>query len=366
MVIENPPFNNGWPFTTAGSTSEQSSVDFAEPPRFDDELAGATGGLRDASKERYKPILGLDFTASNLWAGKFSFNNESLHAIGDGDTLNPYQEVIHIIGKVLSGSDDDLIPCYGFGDDTTRDEGVFSFQENDSPCQGFKHVLECYREIVPHVHHFGPTSYAPMVEAAIDIVKESGGQYHVLVIISSGQIITGSQQEQETIRSIVDASSYPLLIVLVGVGDGPWRNIKQFHDEIPARQFDNFQFVNFTAIMSKATTTAEKALDFAAALTNVLSDSMPADELGIMSRTTGRAKKITPKPPPVLSSHRAQPERPVSAEVAEALACTICFDNVKDTSFDCGHTSCVKCALKIPLCHICRREITTRKKVFLS
>lgn len=39
------------------------------------------------------------------------------------------------------------------------------------------------------------------------------------------------------------------------------------------------QFVNFTAIMSKTTTTAEKAKDFAAALINA---SMAADELGIM------------------------------------------------------------------------------------
>lgn len=34
----------------------------------------------------------------------------------------------------------------------------------------------------------GPTSFAPMVEAAIDIVERSGGQYHVLVIIADGQV----------------------------------------------------------------------------------------------------------------------------------------------------------------------------------
>lgn len=34
----------------------------------------------------------------------------------------------------------------------------------------------------------GPTSYAPVVEAAIDIVEKSGGQYHVLVIIADGQV----------------------------------------------------------------------------------------------------------------------------------------------------------------------------------
>lgn len=35
----------------------------------------------------------------------------------------------------------------------------------------------------------GPTSYGPVVDAAVDIVERTGGQYHVLVIIADGQVL---------------------------------------------------------------------------------------------------------------------------------------------------------------------------------
>ncbi|KAF2292286.1 hypothetical protein GH714_018457 [Hevea brasiliensis] len=64
---------------------------------------------------------------------------------------------------------------------------------------------------------------------------------------------------------LFSCSKLPLSIVLVGVGDGPWDTMREFDDNIPAREFDNFQFVNFTEIMSKHVDSSQKETEFALA-----------------------------------------------------------------------------------------------------
>ncbi|MBA0557477.1 hypothetical protein Golob_014546, partial [Gossypium lobatum] len=235
-------------------------------------LDQVTEALANAGLESSNLIVGIDFTKSNEWTGKGSFNRKSLHHIGN--SLNPYEQAISIIGKTLAAFDEDnLIPCFGFGDASTHDQDVFSFYPGDRFCNGFEEVLSRYREIVPHLRLAGPTSFAPIIEMAMTIVEQSGGQYHVLVIIADGQVTRSvdtqhgqlSPQEQKTVDAIVQASKLPLSIILVGVGDGPWDMMKEFDDNIPARAFDNFQFVNFTEIMLKNTSPSRKETEFALA-----------------------------------------------------------------------------------------------------
>ena len=156
------------------------------------------------------------------------------------------------MGRTLESFDDDrLIPVYGFGAANLADDKLFSFNPNDTPCHGFQHVLQRYASIASQVLMAGPTTFGPIIRKAVEVVIASGGQYHILVIVADGQVTRPSstpagqlsQFEQDTANAIAYASNYPLSIVMVGVGDGPWDLMQHFDDSLPNRKFDNWQTV---------------------------------------------------------------------------------------------------------------------------
>ncbi|XP_030545057.2 E3 ubiquitin-protein ligase RGLG5-like [Rhodamnia argentea] len=357
-------------------------------------LDEVTAALAQAGLESSNLIVGIDFTKSNEWTGARSFHRRSLHHIGDG--RNPYEQAISIIGQTLSAFDEDnLIPCYGFGDASTHDQDVFSFYPDDRFCNGFEELLTRYREIVPQLKLAGPTSFAPIIEMAMTIVEQSGGQYHVLLIIADGQVTRSvdtqnghlSLQEQMTVDAIVRASEFPLSIVLVGVGDGPWDMMREFDDNIPARAFDNFQFVNFTEIMSKNVDSRRKQTEFAlSALMEIPSQYKATLELGLLGRQRLDASERIPVPPPAYvtppvrvsktyhsssfqpdttyGGYIPTPSAPTSSYRNDNQVCPICFTNPKDMAFGCGHQTCCECGDGLELCPICRSSIHTRIKLY--
>ncbi|KAM7266910.1 hypothetical protein ACFE04_009076 [Oxalis oulophora] len=361
-------------------------------------LEQVTEALANAGLESSNLIVGIDFTKSNEWTGTRSYGRRSLHHIGAG--MNPYEQAISIIGKTLAAFDEDnLIPCFGFGDATTHDQNVFSFYPNDTFCNGFENVLSRYKEITPHLRLAGPTSFAPVIEQAMTIVEQSGGQYHVLLIIADGQVTRSadtwsgqkSPQERKTVEAIVKASKLPLSIILVGVGDGPWDMMREFDDDIPARAFDNFQFVNFTEIMSKNIQPSRKEMEFAlSALMEIPSQYKATLELNLLGQRNGHIPLKVPLPPPVhrqpsTSSFRPShsssfkptvpsyqdekntisTSRPVATSSNhDEKVCPICLNNEKNMAFGCGHQTCGDCAQDLELCPYCRVVIETRIKLY--
>ncbi|KAF6145366.1 hypothetical protein GIB67_004463 [Kingdonia uniflora] len=391
-----PPQNYGVPVGGNGRKLERRYSKIADEYHS---LEAVTEALARAGLESSNLIVGIDFTKSNEWTGAKSFNRRSLHHLGD--VKNPYEQAISIIGRTLSAFDEDnLIPCFGFGDASTHDQDVFNFYPEERTCNGFEEALTRYREIVPNLRLAGPTSFSPIIEMAMTIVEQSGGQYHVLVIIADGQVTRSvdtehghlSPQEQKTVEAIVKASEYPLSIILVGVGDGPWDMMKEFDDNIPSRSFDNFQFVNFTEIMAKNVPLSKKETEFAlSALMEIPSQYKATLELNILgSRQRGKSPERIPLPPPLygapsfsskpsrLSSFQQSappyhgyetsigtaPPAPPESFAFQNQDCPICLTNPKDMAFGCGHQTCCDCGQNLQTCPICRTPIQTRIKLY--
>eukprot|EP01024_Parvocaulis_polyphysoides_P043606 TRINITY_DN39996_c0_g1_i3.p1 TRINITY_DN39996_c0_g1~~TRINITY_DN39996_c0_g1_i3.p1 ORF type:complete len:370 (-),score=59.63 TRINITY_DN39996_c0_g1_i3:192-1301(-) len=215
--------------------------------------------IYSAEIESFNLVIGIDYTKSNQWTGTESFGGKNLHSIIENQ-LNPYEEAMTIIAKMLPKFDEQIgsLPCYGFGDIRTHDKAVFSFNQGDEPCKGLHDALLRYRQVSPNVQMSGPTSFGPIIRQAMHLTNQSEGKYHLLLIIADGQV-SGSElademsyQNKDTLDALVEASHYPISIVIVGVGDGPWDHMSVYDDSIIHRKFDNLQFVNFTQIMANS------------------------------------------------------------------------------------------------------------------
>lgn len=211
-------------------------------------LPEVTQALRDAGLESSNLIVGVDFTRSNEWTGKEVFGGKSMHAVDpEGYVKTPYEEVLSIIGRTLATFDDDnRIPAFAFGDVTTTNLHVMPFIEGGRSCVGMDEVLTQYRHLASSLRLSGPTSFVPLIQAAVNIVR-STRQYHILIIVADGLV----DDVEANAAAIVEASSYPLSIVMVGVGCGPWHTMKEFDDRLVGRRFDNFQFVNYHDTMTR-------------------------------------------------------------------------------------------------------------------
>ncbi|KRX13524.1 Copine family protein 2 [Trichinella nelsoni] len=237
--ISSPPLVSSL-LEVVGATSVTQAVDKLST------LEAISDVMRRAGLESSNLIFGIDYTASNKYQGENSFDHKSLHTI-DSVIQNPYQQVIAIMGKTLAPfSNGGTISAFGFGDVYTSDMSVFPLKK-DGECHSFEEVLNVYNTITPEVILCGPTNFAPLIHEATKICKKVK-TYHILVIVADGQVTN----EKATRDAIVSACKYPLSIIVVGVGDGPWDMMRAFDESLPKRKWDNFHFVNFHQVTSNS------------------------------------------------------------------------------------------------------------------
>merc|ERR1719235_178783 len=187
-----------------------------------------------------------------------------------------------------------MIPAYGFGDAQTGAHSVFSFEEKDLPCKGLVGCEQRYKEIAGVATLAGPTSFAPLINQAVKIVRETK-EYHILLIIADGQV--SESEVKATTKAIVRASNYALSIVMVGIGDGPWDLMEKFDDELPERRVDNFQFVEFNSVFRKYPKERREAAFATHALMEVPQQYQAVKRLGLLRKGPVLSRFPAPKTP---------------------------------------------------------------------
>ncbi|XP_053542115.1 copine-9 isoform X2 [Ictalurus punctatus] len=176
--------------------------------------------------------VAIDFTASN---GNPS-QPTSLHYMSPYQ-MNAYAMALKAVGEIIQDYDSDkLFPAYGFGAKIPPDGNVsHAFPLNsdceNANCVGIEGVLEAYYECLRTVQLYGPTNFAPVIsqvaEAAAGVTD--GSQYFVLLMITDG-VISDMVQTKE---AVVNASSLPMSIIIVGVGPAEFDAMEELDgDEI--------------------------------------------------------------------------------------------------------------------------------------
>ncbi|CAH1784993.1 unnamed protein product [Owenia fusiformis] len=162
--------------------------------------------------------VAIDFTASNGNPQQPT----SLHYINPYQP-NQYAMALKAVMEIIQDYDSDkMFPALGFGARLPPDGRVshefFLNQHASNPyCQGVEGVMEAYHLSLSRVQLYGPTNFAPIINHVTKFAqaRQDGGDYFILLILTDG-IITDMPQ---TCEAIVNASSLPVSIIIVGVGN---------------------------------------------------------------------------------------------------------------------------------------------------
>ena len=178
--------------------------------------------------------IAIDFTASN----GIPSNPTSLHFMHPNG-MNQYEQALHSVSQILLNYDGDKqVPVYGFGgkiNGMTSHCFHVNFNPNNPNVSGLEEIMRSYRNALRYVELNGPTLFAQFLgkivaEIESQPVNQSRQVYNVLLILTDGEI----HDQQDTINLIVRGSALPLSIVIVGIGNDGFTNMRQLDaDDVP-------------------------------------------------------------------------------------------------------------------------------------
>ena len=197
--------------------------------------------------------IGIDFTKSN----KHPREEGSLHSINGP---NDYERAINACANIVGYYDyDQLFPVFGFGakikDSNSKKVSMcfnLNFSENKD-IKGVDEIIRIYHETIEKekLIFSGPTRFTPLIKEVIRRINQDDlFEYHILLILTDGVI-----DDMEKTRDIlVEASFLPLSVIIVGIGEADFTNMKILDgDELPltsskgkVRARDLVQFVPFS------------------------------------------------------------------------------------------------------------------------
>ncbi|CAG8797638.1 7396_t:CDS:1, partial [Racocetra persica] len=180
--------------------------------------------------------IAVDFTASNYDRGI------DLHGLHSKNS--EYERAMRCVGTILEKYDsDDHIPVYGFGGrfygSATASHNFLLTSDRSSHATGISRAIDIYKHSLKNVNLSGPTNFSPIIRTIYNNLKELGSMkkivYVILLIITDGII----SDLDNTIEAIMDATIYPLSIVIVGVGNSNFSNMKLLDDQLLKRKWDS-------------------------------------------------------------------------------------------------------------------------------
>ena len=173
----------------------------------------------------------LEYIENNLEIGlgisiDFTGSSYSLHFTNKGEKSD-YEKAIEACGNILASYDSDQkFPVWGFGADNVKGYNNLCFPinfKNDPEIYSIKGVIEEYHKCLKQVSLSYPTRYSNSIKYFVkEVKKQNVNKYNILLFLTDGV----NEDMSETKDIICEASKLPISIIIVGLGNDNFTNMK--------------------------------------------------------------------------------------------------------------------------------------------